>query len=603
MANYSLVAGAQFRPFSYQELMAPIVRMNEVQGQLEEQYDALSAQADVLEAMGKNDRDKGVYNQYKAFSDALRAEADNLYRNGLTSDSRLRLSEMKRRYSKEIVPILNAWAKRKQEADVQMKAQMADPTLMFTRNANTTSLQSYIDNPEGGFTTISGKNIAAQVGTGAAALAEEIRMNPNGETATRLKHLDPFTYETIVKRGFTSAEIADWQNRPALRNIVENVLAANGVTRDNLGDRFDSIYSQSLGYAVPALNQAVGKTTVGTMADYYKQKMLDFNLDERKADNTSRRKIAEEQAKNGGVGDAPIVTSMAVGLTPTEQYNADNLRVLETLKGGKDGLKSSYFGRTFGQVNPMEVYDEYKKALNKHTRTVSAKEARERGIYGTALYKASVTGNPNPIREIDYESAKKEVLDKYKKYGVTDILSDEQYNALKNIGYSAKNGISSTRHSALIDAFNKTVEQKSRYSTNMSGYDYFDDEVRRNMRSRDKYGKFVNTSWSINDDGTLGSPERLKDLDLYTDKNKDGNKIEDVQYDPAFRGKIVIQLTDGSLHVIDPSVFNSNMANRLAEWETANNGAPMPPQAITMLLTKDLNEYNMVKSKSSSKAE
>jgi len=116
MPNYSLVNNAVFQPFSYQELLAPVMHQQQVQDQLAEQYEKLSSQADILEAMGANDKDSKAYRNFKNYSDNLRTEADNLYRNGLNSESRLRLSELKRRYNSEIVPIQNAWNKREEEA-------------------------------------------------------------------------------------------------------------------------------------------------------------------------------------------------------------------------------------------------------------------------------------------------------------------------------------------------------------------------------------------------------------------------------------------------------------------------------------------------------
>ena len=111
MPNYSLIANAEFKPFSYAELAIPIQHQQEIQDSLESQYDTLSSQADILEAMGQNDRDvnSGVYKRYKNFSDSLKNEADLLYTKGLTADSRLRLSQMKKDYNTQIVPIQNAW--------------------------------------------------------------------------------------------------------------------------------------------------------------------------------------------------------------------------------------------------------------------------------------------------------------------------------------------------------------------------------------------------------------------------------------------------------------------------------------------------------------
>ena len=56
MANYSIVANSTFQPFTYQELVAPIAHQQQVMDKIADEYDKLSSQADVLEAMGANDR-------------------------------------------------------------------------------------------------------------------------------------------------------------------------------------------------------------------------------------------------------------------------------------------------------------------------------------------------------------------------------------------------------------------------------------------------------------------------------------------------------------------------------------------------------------------
>ena len=65
MPNYSLVANSTFQPFNYQELMLPVERQNQYFEKLAEEYDKMSSQADVLEAMGSSDLDRnsGTYNR------------------------------------------------------------------------------------------------------------------------------------------------------------------------------------------------------------------------------------------------------------------------------------------------------------------------------------------------------------------------------------------------------------------------------------------------------------------------------------------------------------------------------------------------------------
>ena len=234
MANYALIANSTFNPFSYQELMAPVARMSDVHSAIAEQYDKLSSQADVLEAMGNNDRDKGsgTYGRYKAYSDALRAEAENLYRNGLDINSRMRLSDLRRRYNQEIVPIQNAWNTRKQEAEVQMKARLQNPSLRFTRDASTSTLDDYLANPTGGYGVVNLNAITADMAAAAKTLEGQIKRG------AKVEGVDSTTYNYIQRYGLSDSMINEWIKNPesnsALTNMMNQVLAKHGVTEQAL---------------------------------------------------------------------------------------------------------------------------------------------------------------------------------------------------------------------------------------------------------------------------------------------------------------------------------------------------------------------------------
>ncbi len=256
MANYSLVINSQFQPFSYQELTAPLDRQELYQEKINEEYDKLSSQADILEAMGQNDRDKnsGTYQRYKAYSDALRQEADELYRFGLNSESRQRLSNLRRRYNSEIVPIQNAWTKREKEADDQMKAQLQNPSLMFTRDARNSTLDHYINNPTGGYGVINGANITAQMAGMAKNLAKQVREG-------KKENIDAYTYNYIEKYGLDENIIRNWQDSPTLKSMFEQVMKANGVTPEALegSANAQNILSQSTNYAEMGMWNAMGE--------------------------------------------------------------------------------------------------------------------------------------------------------------------------------------------------------------------------------------------------------------------------------------------------------------------------------------------------------
>ena len=256
MANYSLIANSTFQPFSYQELMAPVQRVGEYHAKIADEYDKLSSQADILEAMGANDRDKGSgsYNRYKAYSDRLRAEADNLYNFGLNTESRQRLSDLRRMYNTEIVPIQNAWNKREEESKMQLDASLKNPSLMFTRDARTTSLDEYLSNPQGGFGVINGTNITAQMAGMAKNLSKQIRSGNK-------QNIDDYTYNYIEKYGLDENLIRNWQDSPTLKAMFEQVMKSNGVTPEVLSQSANrqNILDKSVGYAEMGMWEAMGE--------------------------------------------------------------------------------------------------------------------------------------------------------------------------------------------------------------------------------------------------------------------------------------------------------------------------------------------------------
>ena len=583
MSNYSLVVNSTFQPFTYQELAAPLDRQELYHERIADEYDKLSSQADVLEAMGANDRDKNskTYLKYKNYSDNLRKEADNLYQNGLNYDTRQRLSNLRRMYNTDIVPIQNAWNKREQEADMQMKASMQNPSLMFTRDARNSTLDEYIANPTGGFGVINGNNITAQMASMAKNLEKQIR-----EGSARKEDIDPFTYNYIQENGLKPDIIRNWRTNPTLSKMFEQVMRANGVTPEALSGSANaqSIIDQSTGYAEMGMWNAIGADQSQIINDFKSRADYQFALNERAAQNELQRKAALEAVKNGGAGSTPEWAEERTGIETKEGYVPNAQETMGTLKAGNNGLKSSIFGSRTGQVNPMAIYEEYQKELKNHTKEKI--EMTPEHPYGAV------------VKTVDADAAKKSILDKYKKYGVTDILTKEQYGLMNSMGYNNKTRFSG-RYSDIENDLDKLAVQHTRYSTKMTGYDLPDQAIRTNI-SRTPDNQLKALVWDINDEGKLsGSVSGKKKLNLKSNNNTKGNQIEDIQYDPRpeFRGKLIITLSDGSRKAVSPNILDAKLTNAIKQWESEG----LDPRIITASIGKWLNTYNKTQSKTDSK--
>lgn len=274
MANFSFVSGAKFRPFSYQEMLQPLVAYTQEYNTIQEGMGELGTKADVFDKMANEQTDPLAYAMYKQYSNDLAAQAESLAKQGLTPASRQGLIDMKRRYSSEIIPIEQAYKRRQELIDEQRKLQAQDSTLLFDRPASTLSLDELISNPALSPQSYSGALLAKQVGTAAQNLAKEVRENPRKWRTI----LGNQYYETIMQKGFRPEEIMQAvQNNPEaspiLQGIVEDAVGSSGIK--NWND--ENILNRAYDYARQGLWNAVGETQYQTLSN----KAYDYAMQER----------------------------------------------------------------------------------------------------------------------------------------------------------------------------------------------------------------------------------------------------------------------------------------------------------------------------------
>lgn len=291
MANYSLVINSQFKPFSYQEMLAPTLMATQAHQELENQYGELATKASVWEEMANEQTDPYAYKMYKTYANDLEEQAGQLAREGLNAASRRDMLNMRARYSKEITPIEQAYTARQKQAEEQQRALLQDPTLMLSRRAATTSLDDYIRNPQLAYEAYSGKLITAQAASAASALAKEMQEKPRKWRSI----LGNSYYETMMQKGFSSQAvlqaIQDNPNAaPQLTRIVEDAINSSGVR--NWGDQ--ATIARAIDYAKQGLWSAVGETQYQTL-DNWRAKMAEQEAMQIRAEKRAAARKAEEQ--------------------------------------------------------------------------------------------------------------------------------------------------------------------------------------------------------------------------------------------------------------------------------------------------------------------
>lgn len=324
MPNYSLVINSQFKPFSYQEMLAPTLMATQAHQELENQYGELAAKANVWEEMANEQTDPYAYKMYKTYANDLESQAGQLAREGLNAASRRDMLNMRSRYSKEIVPIEQAYTARQKQAEEQQKALLQDPTLMLSRRAATTSLDDYIRNPQLAYDAYSGKLITAQAAQAAGALSKEMRDNPRKWRSI----LGNSYYETMMQKGFSSdAVLQAIQNNPnaapELLRIVEDAVNSSGVR--NWGD--EATVNRAYDYARQGLWSAVGETQYQTL-DNWRAKMAAQEAMQIRAEKRAAARQAEQQrqARLNGLAINPLNIYSSRELSADEKKYNDNIK-------------------------------------------------------------------------------------------------------------------------------------------------------------------------------------------------------------------------------------------------------------------------------------
>ena len=307
MASFAYTNQTNFRPFSYQEMLAPVMMANEAHQKLEEAYSELDSQANAIGSLANEANDPVTYQRYKAYESALRTQADALAKNGLTPGSRQSLLDLKGRYAKDITPIQNAITRRRELADEQRKALLQNPTLMFQRDMNLTnydsSLDRFLENPAYDYgERYSGALLTQQVSQVAGNLAKELYNYGSG------KRIDAYTKTFMQQHGFTRDQVLDAisnpnreQSQPVLNAIVEQVIGSSGM--NNWADKptMDMAYN----YARQGLWSAIGQTNVSTYEDYGAKLAAQEAMQKRTYDY-QRQQAAQDKMKMYNINPSPL---------------------------------------------------------------------------------------------------------------------------------------------------------------------------------------------------------------------------------------------------------------------------------------------------------
>lgn len=259
MANYSLVVNSKFQPFSFDRYLQPYQIYGQNYKEIEEQYTDLSTKAGIWDGLANEQTDPYTYKMYKTYANDLENQASQLASEGLNAVSRKNMLNMRARYSKEIIPIEQAYNKKSKLAEEQRKLRAANPSIMFDRDFSSISLDDLLDNPELSYTSVSGDDLYKK-GKEAAISASSRMMNVSPALQGQYWK---------IRQGYgadaANKFLLNQSNIPELKDAINRIVSQSGVTKENLsraidytisgimsGISYNESYQANRGYIDPA---------------------------------------------------------------------------------------------------------------------------------------------------------------------------------------------------------------------------------------------------------------------------------------------------------------------------------------------------------------
>lgn len=238
----NLTLTSKFRPFTYDEMVKPLIQYKEVYDKIEQDYSNLAAQTEMWKDMVNQENSPEAYALYKSYSDQLNAAVDDFSR-GMNLSNRRALMRMKRDYAKNITPIALAGAAMKESKKYRQDVLAKDNSAIF--KSTPTSLDDFLHGKTPDETYVSGDKIITRTAAKAEAVAKAMFSDPQFKQV-----LGKQKYQVMQANGATPEELfkaisQDPDAQPYLASIFKDEWAA--VDGDSYGEKEQLAIKNAIG--------------------------------------------------------------------------------------------------------------------------------------------------------------------------------------------------------------------------------------------------------------------------------------------------------------------------------------------------------------------
>lgn len=558
MAKYNISINSKFQPFSFDRYMQPIAIYANMYEKKMEQLQQQMLTRDLIASMVDPEVDKETYEGLQKYNDTLNRMADVMGTVGLRGAGTKDFLNLWHQYATDVAPVQN-WVNRRNK-DIEKQAAeyaQANGNIVFTKDARKASLDEYRSGKPLDYKSLNLNNLLTEISAGIQAISK--RNIDNG-----FRPLGDYM-ESYKTQGY--ADLNELMAKsPDARDFINSTLERYGV---NSNAYSDTDRARILGTVQEGANAGLFYDTNSSYVQNPRvMKELEYDIWERQQDWNKNNN--PEWKKNQLEYDTAVAAAAGGGEDVEAERGYDFLKAsgklaeytktLDALTINKEGsLSAAYFGKSY--VNPIKVYDEIEKEVKKYRNS-------------TAMASVSGAKDGMPNTKLVQENIKKEAevtANIMKKYGVTKVLTPQQYKSLKELGYSDKSSFNDFRNK-LHSTINEKAVKSNHSSVNLpeEALDVASENLLSNLGiMNDQWHKGDNVAWEINSDGSLGKPIKYLGKKEF-DPAK--SKLKDVYYSIEHPDKLDIVVSNSSSTgtskrmYVDPSVMGNSEITNAVNW-------------------------------------
>ena len=237
MAQAYITTGSQFTPYTFDELLKPFLLYKEELDKQTKDFEDYNTNAEAIGAFLDSNLDSDIYSTYTNYMDALNSAATDLSKQGLTPESKEKLSALKRSFNKDMLPIKAGIEARDKARQQWNELSAKDRTLMTSFNPNTASVSAFMNGKTPESINVSGNDLMQR----AYNIAQVVSKN-NIQDPEFMKVMGGQYYQIKQEYGLYSPEMDAFIRDnvvgvPEIDAMIQEVLSSSNVDKLSAEDQ------------------------------------------------------------------------------------------------------------------------------------------------------------------------------------------------------------------------------------------------------------------------------------------------------------------------------------------------------------------------------